>query len=349
MPSDLSVIQPLALMAGAAILAFLTMPPLVGWLARHKMGKSIRDAASAPVMSALHQAKAGTPTMGGAVIWGAVAFWAFVLGLGCQLLPDTFVCDLSFLSRSQTWLPLGSLLGAALIGLVDDYWNIRRWGPKGGGLRARHRLLSYLLVAAIGAWWFYAKLGWQHLHVPFIGTYEIGWLYVPFFLLTIVATSHSVNVTDGLDGLAGGLLVAAFGAYTVIAWSQGKTDLATLCAAVIGALVGFLWFNINPARVFMGDTGSMALGTLLAVVALMTNQPLLLLIIGLPFVLESASVIIQVASKKLRDGKKVFRSAPVHHHFQAIGWTEPQIVMRAWLVAFVCAGLGGVLALIDSL
>ncbi len=349
MPSDLSVIQPLALMAGSAILAFLTMPPLVRWLAKNKMGKSIRDAASAPVMSALHQAKAGTPTMGGAVIWGAVAFWAFVLGLGCQLFPDSFVCDLSFLSRSQTWLPLGSLLGAALIGLVDDYWNIRRWGPKGGGLRARHRLVSYLLVAAIGAWWFYTKLGWQHLHVPFIGTFEIGWVYVPFFLLTIVATSHSVNVTDGLDGLAGGLLVAAFGAYTVIAWSQGKADLATLCAAVIGALVGFLWFNINPARVFMGDTGSMALGTLLAVVALMTNQPLLLLIIGLPFVLESASVILQVTSKKLRDGKKVFRSAPVHHHFQAIGWTEPQIVMRAWLVAFVCAGLGGVLALIDSL
>lgn len=349
MPSDLSVIQPLALMAGSAILAFLTMPPLVRWLAKNKMGKSIRDAASAPVMSALHQEKAGTPTMGGAVIWGAVAFWAFVLGLGCQLFPDSFVCDLSFLSRSQTWLPLGSLLGAALIGLVDDYWNIRRWGPKGGGLRARHRLVSYLLVAAIGAWWFYTKLGWQHLHVPFIGTFEIGWVYVPFFLLTIVATSHSVNVTDGLDGLAGGLLVAAFGAYTVIAWSQGKADLATLCAAVIGALVGFLWFNINPARVFMGDTGSMALGTLLAVVALMTNQPLLLLIIGLPFVLESASVILQVTSKKLRDGKKVFRSAPVHHHFQAIGWTEPQIVMRAWLVAFVCAGLGGVLALIDSL
>ncbi len=349
MPSDLSVIQPLALMAGSAILAFLTMPPLVRWLAQNKMGKSIRDAASAPVMSALHQAKAGTPTMGGAVVWGAVAFWAFVLGLGCQLFPDSFVCDLSFLSRSQTWLPLGSLLGAALIGLVDDYWNIRRWGPKGGGLRARHRLLSYLLVAAIGAWWFYSKLGWQHLHIPFVGTYEIGWLYIPFFLLTIVATSHSVNVTDGLDGLAGGLLVAAFGAYTVIAWSQGKTDLATLCAAVIGALVGFLWFNINPARVFMGDTGSMALGTLLAVVALMTNQPLLLLVIGLPFVLESASVILQVTSKKLRDGKKIFRSAPVHHHFQAIGWTEPQIVMRAWLVAFVCAGLGGVLALIDSL
>lgn len=349
MPTDLSVIQPLALMAGSAILAFLTMPALIAWLTRHKMGKSIRDAASAPVMSALHQAKAGTPTMGGAVIWGAVIFWAFILGFGCQLFPESFVCDLSFLSRSQTWLPIGSLLGAALIGLVDDYWNIRRWGPKGGGLRARHRLLSYLLVAGIGAWWFYTKLGWQHLHIPFVGTYEIGWLYIPFFLLTIVATSHSVNVTDGLDGLAGGLLVAAFGAYTVIAWSQGKTDLATLCAAVIGALVGFLWFNINPAKVFMGDTGSMPLGTLLAIVALMTNQPLLLLIIALPFVFESISVILQVTSKKLRGGKKIFRSAPVHHHFQAVGWTEPQIVMRAWLVGFVCAGLGGVLALIDSL
>lgn len=346
---NLSVIQPLVVMAGSAVLAFATMPLLIRWLVKNKMGKSIRDAESAPLMSAMHQAKSGTPTMGGIVVWGVVIFWAFVLGLGCQLLPNSYVCQLSFLSRAQTWLPIGSLFGAALIGVVDDYWNIRRWGPNGGGLRARHRLLSYLLVAAIGAWWFYSKLGWEHLHLPFIGTFEIGFWYIPFFLLTVVATSHSVNVTDGLDGLAGGLLMTAFGAYAIIAWSQGKTDLATLCAAIVGALIGFLWFNINPAKVFMGDTGAMSLGTLLAVVALMTNEPLLLLIIGLPFVLESASVIIQVTSKKLRGGKKVFRSAPIHHHFQAIGWAEPQIVMRAWLLAFVCAGIGGVIALIDLL
>ncbi len=345
----LSVLQPLTAMALAALLSFAVMPVLIRWLAKHKMGKSIRDAASAPIMSELHKAKAGTPTMGGVVIWGVAAFLALAFALGCYAFPDSGICRLSFLSREQTWIPLGSLLGAGLIGLVDDYWNIRRWGPKGGGLRARHRLLSYFLVAAIGAWWFYSKLGWEHVHVPFMGTFEIGWLYIPFFLITLVATSHSVNLTDGLDGLAGGSLIAAFGAYTIIAWAQGQTDIATLCAAIIGGLVGFLWFNIHPARVFMGDTGSMPLGTLLAIVALMTNQPLLLLVIGLPFVLESGSVILQMTSKKLRQGKKLFQSSPIHHHFQAIGWPEPQIVMRAWLLSFVCAGIGGVIALVDRL
>lgn len=349
MSMSVSVIQPLAIMAGSAILAFICMPILIRLLIKYKMGKSIRDAASAPVMNELHQAKEGTPTMGGLVIWGVVIFLAFILGLGCKLFPETGLCSFSFLSRAQTWLPLGSLLGAALIGLIDDYWNIRRWGPKGGGLRARHRLISYFLVAVIGAWWFYTKLDWHLLHVPFVGTFDIHAWYVPFFLLTIVATSHSVNVMDGLDGLVGGPLVASFGAYAIIAWSQGKTDLATLCAAVVGALIGFLWFNIHPARIFMGDTGAMSLGTLLAIVALMTNQPLLLLIIGLLFVCESLSVIIQVTSKKLRNGKKIFLSAPVHHHFQALGWTEPQIVMRAWLLSFVLAGVGGVIALVDRL
>lgn len=342
----LAVVQPLALMAGAAVLALICMPVLIRTLVKYKMGKSIRDAADAPVMASFHQDKKGTPSMGGIIIWGVVFVLAVALGLGCRLFPDSGMCSFSFLSRAQTWLPLGSLMGAALIGLIDDYWNLRRWGPKGVGLRARHRLVSYFLVALIGAWWFYTKLDWHLLHVPFVGTFDVGLWYVPFFLLTIVATSHSVNVMDGLDGLVGGPLVAAFGAYAIIAFAQGKTDLATLCAAVIGGLIGFLWFNIHPAKVFMGDTGAMSLGTLLAIVALMTNQPLLLLIIGLPFVCESLSVIIQVASKKIRK-KKVFLSAPVHHHFQALGWTEPQIVMRAWLLSFVLAGVGGIIALVD--
>ncbi len=241
------------------------------------------------------------------------------------------------------------MVAAALIGIVDDYWNVMRLGPKGGGLRVRHRILSYTLIAAIGAWWFFSKLGWDQLHLPFVGTFDIGFFYIPFFMLTVAATSHSVNVTDGLDGLAGGTLLSAFGAYAVIAWSQGKYDLATLCMVIIGALLGFLWFNINPAKVFMGDTGAMSLGTVLAVIALMTNQPLLLLIIGLPFVVESGSVLLQLTSKKLRGGKKIFLSSPIHHHLEAKGWTEPQIVMRFWMISFVCAGIGAVFALIDRL
>ena len=164
----------------------------------------------------------------------------------------------------------------------------------------------------------------------------------------MVSTSFSVNETDGLDGLAAGTLLASFGAFAIIAWSQGRTDLATLCGAIIGGLLGFLWYNVNPADVIMGDTGAMSLGTVLAVVALLTNQPLLLLIIGLPFVIESASVLVQTASKKIR-GKKLFQSTPIHHHFEALGWKEQRIVMRFWMLSWVSAAIGAVLALIDKL
>ncbi len=348
--SPLSVERPLAIAALGFLLSVLFMPVLIRFLRRFKLGKVVRDGKDAPIMAALHKNKNGTPTMGGVAIWATV--FAIVLGLAgaCWFTgPGSLVCRASFLSRGQTWLPLALMAGAALIGLLDDYLNIRRIGAgKGGGLRVRERLLSYGLIAIVGALWFFTKLSWDQLHIPFIGTYLIGWWYVPFFIVTVVATSHSVNVTDGLDGLAGGTLLASFGAFAVIAWSQGRTDLATLCAVIIGALLGFLWFNINPAEVFMGDTGSMSLGTVLATVALMTNQPLMLILIGLPFVVESASVILQVASKKLRHGKKIFLSSPVHHHLQAIGWSEPRIVMRFWMISFVLAGIGTVLALIDQ-
>lgn len=350
MTADLiQVVRPLGMTALAFAMSVIAMPGLIRLLKHFKMGKSIRDAASAPVMAAKHAAKAGTPTMGGIVIWATVLLIVFVFAFGCKLFPGTWLCDANFLSRGQTWLPLGLMAAAALVGLADDYLNIRRLGGgKGGGLRMRYRILSYALVAVLGAWWFYTRLGWDQLHVPFYGTFEIGWWYIPFFILVVASTSFSVNEIDGLDGLAGGTLFASFGAYAVIAWSQGRFDLATLCAAIIGALIGFLWFNINPAEVFMGDTGAMSLGTVLAVVALMTNQPFLLLVIGLPFVIESLSVIIQVTSKKLR-GKKVFLSAPIHHHLEAIGWSEPRIVMRFWMISFVLAGLGIILALIDKI
>ncbi len=347
MTSIAPVARPLVLMATTFIISVLTMPALIRLLRRSKMGKTIRDASSAPVMAALHQSKSGTPTMGGVVVWGSVLLLAIALAAGCAWIPSSAACALSFLSRRQTWLPLALMVGAAIIGLVDDYFNIKRVGPHGGGLTMMHRLLSYALIAIIGAWWFTTKLGWDQLHVPFVGTYNIGWWYPFFFILTIVASSHSVNVTDGLDGLAGGCLLSAFGAYAAIAWSQGRTDLATLCAVIVGGLIGFLWFNINPADVFMGDTGAMSLGTVLGVVALMTNQPFLLLVIGLPFVIESASVLIQTISKSWR-GKKLFRSTPLHHHLEAIGWTEPRVVMRFWMISFVVSGIGMVIALIDK-
>lgn len=341
------VVRPLGIMAFTFLVSMIGMPLLIRVLRRAGMGKTIRDEASAPIMSSMHKGKSGTPVMGGIMIWGTVFLVFIGLAAGCAFLgPGSIACQLSFWSRGQTWLPVGLMMAAALVGLVDDYWNVRHLGPHGGGLQMRHRLLSYTLIAVMGAWWFYTKLQWDQIHVPFVGTFDAGVWYPFFFIFTIVATSFSVNETDGLDGLAGGTLLAAFGAYAIIAWSQGRTDLGTLCAAIIGALIGFLWFNINPAAIFMTDTGAMSLGTVLGVVALMTNQPLLLLVIGLPFVLESLSVIVQVTSKKIRK-KKVFKSAPLHHHLEAIGWPEPRIVMRAWLISFVAAGVGVILALID--
>ncbi len=341
------VIRLLVITFGCFVLAMAWAPVLLRLLKKYGMGKTIRSAETAPIAGGMHAHKSGTPVMGGLVVWVTVTVVMLILSVGCTI-GDSAWCSWNFLSRTQTLLPLGALIAAALVGLVDDYLNVKKLGAAGGGLRMRHRLISYSLIALGGAWWFYSKLGWDFVHVPFVGNYEIGWLYIPFFAVVIIATSFSVNETDGLDGLAGGPLMAAFTAFAVIAFAQGKFDFGIFCAAIVGALMAFLWYNVTPASFFMGDTGAMSLGTALGVVAMLTNQPLLLPIIGLPFVLESVSVIIQVASKKIRK-KKVFLSAPVHHHLQAIGWKESQIVFRVWLISMFSAGVGVVLALIDRM
>ncbi len=337
------VLHILILTTVSFLVALAWTPLLTKFLYHFELGKRIRDSVSAPIMSSLHLAKAGTPTMGGLLVWVTT----LVLALLFYYLDKLNVVHLNFLSRSETWLPLGALVASALVGLVDDWFNVRGWGPKGGGLKMRHRLLIYTAIAAVGAWWFYGKLGWDFLHVPFMGNIFIGWWYVPLFILTIVATSFSVNEIDGLDGLSGGTLLSAFATFGAIAFIQGKYDLATFCGVIAGSLLAFLWFNIHPARFFMGDTGAMSLGVTLGIVAMLTNSVLLLPLIGFLFVLESLSVIIQVLSKKFR-GKKVFRSAPFHHHLEAIGWPEPKIVMRFWLISVVLGVLGLIIALMDK-
>jgi phospho-N-acetylmuramoyl-pentapeptide-transferase len=190
-----------------------------------------------------------------------------------------------------------------------------------------------------GAWWFFFKLEWSIIHVPGVGDFEIGWWYFPLFIFVIVATAFSVNESDGLDGLAGGILLFCYGAYTALAFALGRVELAMFCAAISGALLAFLWFNVYPARFFMGDTGAMSLGTTLGVIAMLTNSALVLPIIAFPLVVESLSVIIQMISKK-GFGKKIFLSAPIHHHFEAMGWPETQVTMRFWIVAAVSAAVG---------
>lgn len=328
------------------LVALVSTPMIVRLLKKYKLGKTIRDASTAPVMNNYHASKAGTPTMGGIVIWGSVVLVAGLIWIIASFIWPALGAW-NILSRTQTYVPFGAMIAAALVGLLDDYLNVRRIGPKGGGLRVRHRLIAYTTIAVVCAWWFYAKLDWSTVHVPFAGSFDLGWFYIPFFIFIIVASQHSVNLTDGLDGLAGGTLMAAFGAFAAIAFMQGRTDLAAFCAAIIGALLAFLWHNITPAAFFMGDTGAMSLGTVLGIVAMLTNQPLLLPIIGLPFVVESTSVIIQVISKKLRNGKKIFKSSPFHHHLEAIGWGEPKIVMRFWVLSFIVSVLGVMINLVD--
>ena len=252
----------------------------------------------------------------------------------------------NFLTRSQTWLPLGALVASGLVGLADDFFNTRRIGKNGGGIHIWHRLILYALIAAIGAWWFYFKLDWHLLHIPFLGLIDFSFWYIPFFMAVIVGTSFSVNQTDGLDGLAGGTLVSSFAAFAVIAVLQGKYDLAAFCGVIIGALLAFLWFNIFPARFFMGDTGAMSLGVTLGIVAMLTNSALLLPIIGFIFVVEAVTTIIQLVSKRLFK-RKIFLVAPIHHHFEALGWPEPKVVMRFWVISWITAGLGIILAILD--
>jgi len=304
-------------------------------------GKEI-EKSNAPIFNALHKKKEGTPTMGGLSIWITVAGLTVFFSILSNTI-DGFWSRVNFLSRSQTLLPLGFLVFAGLLGMADDILGIF----KRGGIRLGKRLILYSAVALVGAWWFYFKLERDVINIPFLGDFSIGWLYIFYFLFIVVATSFSMNETDGLDGLSGGGFLTIFGALTAIAFDQGRMDLAVFLVAIIGALVGFLWFNIYPARFFMGDTGVMSLGFTLGVVALLTNTALLLPIIAIIPVVESLSVIIQLISKKFR-GKKIFLSTPVHHHFEALGWPETQVTMRFWMISAVGAIIGLIIFLVDS-
>lgn len=342
-----SIIKVFLLTASAFVITMVWTPLLTHFLYRYKLGKAIRVDPNAPIFSKMHEKKSGTPTMGGLLIWVTTLLLALLL-FALAAWTDIEIFDrLNFLSRSETLLPLGALVVSALIGLVDDFMNVRRIGPKGGGLSMKHRLLMYTLIAIGGALWFYYKLDWDLFHVPFFGDFNVGWWYIPIFIFVIVATSFSVNEIDGLDGLAGGTLLAAFASFGAIAFLQGRYDLAAFCGVIGGGLLAFLWFNIPPARFFMGDTGAMALGVTLGIVAMLTNTALLLPIVGLMFVIESASVLLQLSSKKIRK-KKIFISSPIHHHLEAIGWPEQKIVMRFWVISAVMAVLGVALYLVEN-
>jgi phospho-N-acetylmuramoyl-pentapeptide-transferase len=289
---------------------------------------------AAKVYTKLHAAKhaRNIPTMAGVI---------FVLA-------TIIVTVAGNLSRSQTWLPLAAFAGAGAIGLIDDIINIKGVGGSIAGMRAKMKSFLLLIVTLIGGWWLYSKLGITDIHIPFVGAWHLGWLIIPLFILVIFSTANAVNISDGLDGLAGGLSTIAFGAYAIIAFIEKKYGLSGFCMTVVGGLLSYTWFNIYPARFFMGDVGSFALGTALGVVAMLTDTVLLLPIIGIVFVVETGSVIIQIASKKLRAGKKVFLSSPIHHHFEAIGWPETKVTMRFWVIGQVAAFVGVVIFILGG-
>ena len=291
-----------------------------------KQKQTTVDGKELPVMTKLHahKFKRAFPTMAGLI--GVISV--------------TLVTWIFNLDRGQTWLPLVGFLGGAFVGVVDDVINIFGSGRGAAGLRGP---VKFFLITAVGialGWFFAVKLGWTTILVPFLGNIEIGIVgMIIVFAFAIVATSNAVNITDGLDGLSGGLAMIAYGAFGIIAFLQGNVYLFGFCMTVIGWLLAYIWFNVPPARFMMGDTGSFALGAGLGVVAMMCNSFLLLPIIGLPFVIETGSSLIQLISKKFFH-RKIFISAPLHHHLEAKGWGEAKIVMRFWIVAGVCAIFG---------
>lgn len=337
----------LGLAALAFVVAMAWTPGLSHFLYKYRLGKQIRTE-GAPIFAKLHQKKQGTPTMGGILIWGTTLILTLLFWALAKWADGTFLGQLNFLSRGQTLLPLGALIASALVGLFDDLLDVLRIGWRGGGLKMRHRLLIYTIIAAFGAWWFFWKLEWDLIHIPFVGDFNIGFWYILLFIFVLVATAFSVNETDGLDGLAGGVLLVAFASYGVIAFSQGRMDLAAFCGVIIGSLLAFLWFNVHPARFFMGDTGAMSLGITLGIIAMLTNAFLLLPFIGFILVMESGSVLCQITSKKLR-GKKLFLSTPIHHHFEALGWPETRVTERFWIIAGVMAAIGLILVLVEKI
>lgn len=340
-----AIIKIFFLSAISFVLAMSLTPIWTNFLYKNKLGKQIRSDGDTPYFTKLHEKKKGTPTMGGVLIWFTVLLLAGCFWFLDRILGIEFFHNLNFLTREQTLLPLGILGLTALLGLLDDYLGIKGIGAKGGGLRMRFRLLVYSLVAFIAAYWFYVKLGFDILHIPGFGDFTIGLWYIPLMIFVIVATSFSVNETDGLDGLAGGVLAVGFVSYGLIAFLQGRFELAALAGVLSGALLAFLWFNIFPARFFMGDTGAMSLGTALALMAFLTNSVAVLPLIGFVLVIESSSVILQILNRKLT-GKKLFLSTPLHHHFEAIGWPETKVTMRFWVIAAVFAIMGVAINLI---
>lgn len=328
------IIKLFSITSAGFILAMLITPIFTHFAYKYQWWKKVKDVdmsgKKTPVFHKLHAAKhkRNIPTMAGIIIWLTVAILTLVFNF----------------DRAQTYLPLFTLVSIGLLGLVDDYVNMKSTGGI-AGLKAKIKMSWLIIFSAIGAYWFYFKLGFNYIHIPAFGDMNVGIFYIPIFIFIVIASANAVNITDGLDGLSGGLLASAFGAYSIIAFFQGNFGISLFCGTIVGAVLAYTWFNIYPARFFMGDTGAVSLGATLGVIALLTNTVLVLPFIAFIFVVETLSVILQLLSKKYLK-RKIFLSAPIHHHFEASGWPETKVTMRFWIVGTVMALIGITIALI---
>ena len=352
----LSAITTVKVLAPAAITFFIGMisTPIVShYLYKYKVwkkrgGKVALDGSSANEFNRLHaDLETKTPRMGGIVIWGSVFLTTFVLSSISHFFPESRASTIDYFSRTETWIPLFTMGVGALVGFINDLLDIT---GSGEGLALRYRLAIICFLSSFIGWWFWAKLAVTAIDIPFGTPFEIGWLIVPFFVCVSIFL-YASGVIDGIDGLSAGVFASIFASYTVIAFVQDQISLAAFCASVVGGLLVFLWFNIPPARFYMSETGTMAITLTIAVVAFMTDNLgggigiTVLPIIAALLVATVASNILQVLYKRLF-GKKLFRIAPLHHHFEAIGWPGHKVVMRYWVLSIVFAFSGVILALL---
>lgn len=354
MIGDLSDIVRVLVPAFTAFVTGMLLTPVVThYLYTYKAwkktpGKTGLDGTPAHEFNNLHNAhEVRAPRMGGIVVWASVLVTIVGIALVARFVPDASILKFDFLSRNQTWIPLATLIVGAVVGFVDDLFIVRPGG--GSGLRLSLRLLIVVLLSSLIGLWFWMKLDVTAVGVPFGAPLEIGWLIVPLFILVSLAL-YASGVIDGIDGLSGGVFGSVFASYAIIAFAQNQIDLAAFSSAVVGGLLAFLWFNIPPARFYMSDTGTMALTLTIATLAFMTDDLgggigiAVLPIIGGLLVATVASDIAQVVSKKLF-GVKLLRIAPLHHHFEALGWPGHKVVMRYWVLSIVFAFLGVIIAL----
>lgn len=339
------------------VIGIVVAPSIGRFLSFHQLWKkrSVKttiDGKEALISAALHNDEGGrVPRLGGVVVWFSVFSTALLFWLLSKIYPVPFTEKLDFISRNQTWLPLMAMLVGAIVGGVDDLLVVEAWKGKlnsyiGGGLSFPIRILAVSLLGLFAGWWFYVKLGVDSVHIPFYGDIHLsGLVFILFFIIVTLAT-FSTGVIDGVDGLSGGVMSAVFTAYGMIAYTQGQVNIATFCFVVVGGIMAFLWFNISPAMFYLTETGMLALSLSLSIIAFLTDAVMYLPIIAFPLMMTTASVILQLAWKKFLK-RKLFIVAPLHHHFQAKGWPAHKVAMRYWIVSYMCAMFGVVIALIS--